>query len=127
MKPYTKITTIRKSDIENAIKDSKGFISTIAKKLNCDWHTAKKAIETHQLDEMLQNEKETLTDFVESKLIQNINDNDVTSIIFYLKTQAKKRGYVDKTEVQVEGKITNINITSADEAKAINQALENDY
>ncbi len=32
-------------------------------------------------------------DFVESKLLENINANDPTSIIFYLKTKARERGY----------------------------------
>jgi len=34
----------------------------------------------------------------EGKLYQNIANNDTTSIIFYLKTQAKQRGYVERYE-----------------------------
>ena len=37
-------------------------------------------------------------DFAESKLMENIKNNKETSIIFYLKTKGKKRGYVERSE-----------------------------
>ncbi len=44
---------------------------------------------------------ETTIDFAESKLLENIDSNDVQSIIFYLKTKGKKRGYVEKSEIEI--------------------------
>lgn len=37
-------------------------------------------------------------DFAESALLKKIKNEDTTSIIFFLKTQAKDRGYVERVE-----------------------------
>jgi hypothetical protein len=83
------ITTLKK-----AILNSGGFYSIIAKRLKCEWHTAKKYVEKYpELKIMIDNENESLLDLAESKLISNIKDRDNTAIIFYLKTRGRKRGY----------------------------------
>ena len=47
--------------------------------------------------------EESLLDFAESKLMEHINDGDITSLIFFLKTKGKKRGYVERVENEVSG------------------------
>lgn len=42
---------------------------------------------------------ESLIDFAESKLLQNVNLGDNTAIIFFLKSKGKSRGYVERHEV----------------------------
>ena len=44
---------------------------------------------------------EGLVDLVESKLLENINNNDNTCIIFFLKTKGKSRGYIEKQEIEL--------------------------
>lgn len=53
------------------------------------------------LNQMLEEAEEAMIDFAESKLIEHIDNGDVTSLIFFLKTKGKKRGYVEKTESDI--------------------------
>ncbi len=56
-----------------------------------------------KLREMLEEVDESLIDLAESKLMENIDAGEVTSLIFFLKTKGKNRGYVEtvKNEVTV--------------------------
>lgn len=42
--------------------------------------------------------KNVAKDFAESKLHKAMKNGNITAIIFYLKTQAKDRGYIEKAE-----------------------------
>ncbi len=48
---------------------------------------------------------EALIDHVEDQLHFAIDHRDTTAIIFFLKCRAKKRGYIEKTEVEHSGEI----------------------
>ena len=54
-----------------------------------------------ELKERLEEADESIIDYAESKLVEAINDGDLTAIIFFLKTKGKKRGYVEKVENDV--------------------------
>ena len=58
-------------------------------------------LNSKKLCEMIEDADESLLDFAESKLVEHINDGDVTSLIFFLKTKGKKRGYVERSEHDV--------------------------
>jgi hypothetical protein len=55
--------------------------------------------------------KEMQLDFAESQLLKKVKLGDATCTIFYLKTQGKGRGYIERSETAILGAIkTNITI-----------------
>ena len=75
-------------NITNACLDA-----NIGRRTYYDW------LEDGQFAEDVKDVQESLLDLAESKLMENINKNDNTSIIFFLKTKGKKRGYIERQEV----------------------------
>ena len=54
-------------------------------------------------------------DFAESQLHKQIKDGNSTATIFFLKTKGKKRGYVERQEVDVNtGKLFQIEVLGSD-------------
>jgi len=92
--------------IKKAIEDSGGIISTIAERLGCEWNTARSYIEKYEETKAAyEAESESVIDLAESKLIENIQANDNTAILFYLKTKGKKRGYIESQQIEHSGQI----------------------
>ena len=87
------------SELKKAIDGSGGYITEIAARLKCDWHTAKDYITKNDLTEYLKQEEETRIDKAERKLDSLIDGGDTTAIIFFLKTKGKKRGYIERQEI----------------------------
>lgn len=83
----------------DAIIEANGLVTQAAKRLGVS-HTAVLGMaERHpEVAEALRTAREKMLDVAESKLYQNIEANDNTAIIFYLKTQGKRRGYIERTE-----------------------------
>jgi hypothetical protein len=84
----------------DAIQGSGGIISAIAHRVGCTWHTAKRYITT--MPTVLQaynDECEKLIDRAEAKLIEHINDGDMTAITWYLARKGKHRGYTERQEL----------------------------
>lgn len=52
-----------------------------------------------ELAALLDEVDESLIDFSESKLLEQINNGNLTAIIFHLKTKGKDRGYIETTDV----------------------------
>ena len=87
--------------ILEAIKDSGGIMSTIARRLGVNWHTADSWIrESGELMEALKDEKETILDMAESTLLKRIKEGDEQSAKWYLSKIGKLRGYGDSLAIE---------------------------
>ena len=88
-----------------AIPGSGGIISTIAKRVGCEWSTARKRIdESAKLLQMVQDERESISDLAESVLVRSIREGDTANAKWWLSRIAKERGFADKQEVELSGK-----------------------
>jgi len=103
---------INKTKAIEAIKGSGGIISTIAKRLDCNWATAKKLISRWPDAEVAyRDEKEQLTDMAETTLLSAIRAGDIQAAKWYLSTIGKDRGYSERHEVTgKDGESLQINV-----------------
>jgi hypothetical protein len=93
--------------VEKALKEAKGYLSIAAERLGCTYQTVRNYINRHQtLQDVLDAINEKQLDLSENKLISQINEGNTTAIIFHLKCKGKKRGYVEKSEVEHSGVIS---------------------
>ena len=93
---------IKQQDVLDAIKDSGGIISTIARRLHCNWNTAKAYCNKWESTKnALQEEKETTLDTAELKVLDAIKAGDTQIIKWFLSTKGKDRGYTTKIETSI--------------------------
>ena len=108
-------TTERKKAVIEALQESLGIVTTACKKAGVgrtqfyEWLKADK-----EFADAVADVDEITLDYVESKLLKNIQRGDTQSIHYYLKCKGGKRGYGDKHEVKVELPQFNDNRTNAE-------------
>ena len=94
-----------KESIIKAIERTGGIINNAAAALGCSRQTIYNARDRWpEVAEAIQDERETLKDVVEEKLVEQVMQGNMTAIIFFLKCQAKERGYVERTQHEVSGR-----------------------
>ena len=90
---------ISNEKIIEVLEQKAGLIQPTAKALNIARRTLYYWIEDDkELQEAVKQCRESMIDMAESTLLTKIKDGDTTSTIFYLKTQGKQRGYVERQE-----------------------------
>lgn len=101
------ITDRKKRDLLKALEKSLGIVSHACK-------AAKVSRESHykwyREDEDYKKQVDELNnlalDLAESKLHKQIQESNLTAIIFFLKCKGKERGYIEKNEISIPDGIT---------------------
>jgi hypothetical protein len=85
--------------IIKALNETQGLQTLAAAKAGIGYRTLCRYVaEYPSVKEAALEAKERMLDFAESKLYNKIKGGDNTCIIFYLKTQGKGRGYIERQE-----------------------------
>ena len=90
-------------EVISAIEESRGFASQAAAILKVSRTTFYKYIDKYATaKQALEDTREKRHDYVENKLMKLIDNGNVAATLFYLKTQCKQRGYVERTELKLD-------------------------
>lgn len=113
----------KKEKLLKALEDTQGLVYHACKKAgNISRSTYYRYIkEDPEFAKSVEEIKQAQIDYVEGQLIKNISKGKETSIIFYLKSKAKDRGYTEKNALDITSggnAITDIKIEVIDTGKA---------
>lgn len=90
----------RPESVIAALEASRGMVATAARALGCSRNTIAAYAKRHAaVREALEDQRELMTDAAEGKLYDRIGAGDAWAVCFYLKTQGKERGYVERSEL----------------------------
>ena len=83
-----------------ALHKGRGLITAAAADLGCDPDTVRNYAKRYvSVREALVQAREAMTDIAEAALFKQISAGEAWAVCFYLKTQGKGRGYVERQEV----------------------------
>ena len=100
-----KIQHTKKALLES-LEKSLGVVTTACKQVGIDRTTFYRYYkEDKEFKKQVDDLSNVAKDFVESQLFKQIQDGVPTSTIFYLKTKAKDRGYIERREYDLSGSV----------------------
>jgi hypothetical protein len=95
-------STLKKAMIL-ALTKSLGIVTTACKIVDIDRGTHYNWMrDDPEYKAQVESLKDVVLDFAESKLHKKIDDGDTTATIFFLKTQGKGRGYIERSEQDIK-------------------------
>ncbi len=101
------ITEDNKNNFLRAYRESAGNIAHACKSANINRQTYYNYLEKFDtFKKECEDIKEENIDFAESVLMGEIRNKHMTATIFFLKTQGRNRGYVERQEMDVDGSLS---------------------
>jgi hypothetical protein len=92
--------------VADALKSCRGLIFLTAKKLGCCVDTVRDYCKRYpKIAEVAVSAKGEMVDLAEAKLYDAIRKGAPWAICFFLKTQAKDRGYLEKVETETSARL----------------------
>ncbi len=93
---------IKKEAILQALENSLGVVTVACKKTDTPRSTYYKWLkEDEEFAQAVKEIENIALDFAESQLHTQIKDGSTSATIFYLKTKGKKRGYIERSELDL--------------------------
>lgn len=113
--------SLKKRAMIDALEKTLGVVQTAAKSIGIHRSTHYAWMqEDAEYKKQVEDMENVALDFAESQLHQQIKDGNASSTIFYLKTKGKKRGYVERLD------LNNLNPTEPIEVHIIDPASDQD-
>ena len=86
--------------IIKALGECQGLLTMAARRAGVSYTTINRYVHDFpSVAQAVHEAKESLLDFAEGKLFTAMKEGNMTAIIFYLKTQGKIRGYIERQEL----------------------------
>lgn len=101
----------KKEPLLKALEKTLGVVTSACKSVGIGRATFYRWLkDDNEFKEAVDEIQSVALDFAESKLFEQIKDNSTAATIFYLKTKGKKRGYVERQELEHSGGDKPVNI-----------------
>ena len=107
--------------VKEQIERYNGNVAAVARHFGASRKTIHNRInESAILQDALRQARETMLDNAESVLYKKVLDGSTAELIFFLKTQGRSRGYIERNELDVRTR--DVSKLADDELEAITQA-----
>src|SRR5262245_45032166 len=94
------------AEVAEALRASRGLAAVAARRLGCSRSTVFNYVDRYpRAAEALTDARELQLDLTEAKLFQAIDGGELAAITFYLRTVGRHRGYSERHEVAVDGRV----------------------